>query len=266
MEMRVWWRVLSLADLIAGIWGGAIVPLASVPPPPPGIRLLRADRSGLVLEWSAPQVEMRPLYDGTIEVVAGGYAQTAQPGEPRLPFASALIALPPGAVPRLRSLSLEETTQPLPAAIAVAPRPEGVVRDKRGHAIGGAFAPADRERRAVSASPIVMEEIGTMRGVRLARLTFYPALPQGQTLRVVRHLRIEVSWEAWAPPALTTSDPLLEQVRRQALNPWDAVPAPRSAGRQREKRLKSPLRTRHHHRGERGGAPTAFTIGKSILS
>ncbi len=231
--MRAWRRVFSLVGLMVGIWGGAAVPLVSASPPPPGVYLLLADHSGLVLEWVAPPVRVLSVDDGTVDVVAEGYAQTGQPGAPRLPFTSALIVLPPGAIPSLRFLPVEETTLPLPAPIAAAPRPEGVLRDREGHPIGGVLAPANAESRPSVRVPVVLEEIGIVRGVRLARLTFYPALPEGGALRVTHRLRVEVSWEVQGLSALTlssTPDPLLRQVRQAVLNPWDAVPAARTSG------------------------------------
>jgi hypothetical protein len=232
--------------------------------------LLDAGATGLLIEWTAPPVQLLPQGDGTVEVVAAGYPQTDQPGAPCLPFAAVLIALPPGASPQLRILAIQEETLPLPAPLAAAPRPAGALRDRDGRPSGAAFAPAAALRlgektaspRAGSqpapSAPVILEEIGVASGVRLARLTFYPALPDerftpphpfdsaeklprsGQApgparagqLRLVRQLRVEVRWAAGtaartdpaAPP-----DPLLEALRRQVLNPWDVVPGERPA-------------------------------------
>jgi len=251
LKIKTWWRVFLL---VACIWGGTTVPVASGPDgplarrvstPPPGLRLLRADRFGLVLEWVAPPVEVRSLDDGTVEVVAEGYARTEQPGVPLLPFTATLIALPPGASPHLRVLSAEETTCPLAGPLAIAPRPKGVARDERGRPIGGAFAPASWESQTPIASPVILEEIGVVRGVRLARLTFYPTLPEGDILHVIQRLRVEVSWEARAHPAGDGSDLILDRVRQAVLNPRDAVVDPRPV---------APAA----FQPAGGGAPTAF--------
>lgn len=225
MRRRAWLTVPLLVAL--ALAGGETAPTAAASPPPPGLRLLEATSSGLVLEWVAPSVEVRSLNDGTVEVVAEGYARTEQPGVPVLPFTATLIALPPGASPHLRVLSTEETPCPLVGPLTIAPRPAGVVRDERGRSIGGAFASASWKSQSPIASPVILEEIGVVRGVRLARLAFYPARREGQTLRVVRRLRVEVSWETWEHPARVPSSLLLDQVRRAVLNPWDAFPVPR---------------------------------------
>jgi hypothetical protein len=159
--MRVCWRACLLVGLVACVWGGAGVngtsaPLSRLPGPAeglPGLRILHANRSGLALEWVAPPVRLLPASDGTVDVVAEGCARSEQPGEPRLPFASALIALPPGVEPSLRFLSVEETTLPLPAPLAAARQPEGAMRDGDGHPIGGTLAPANARDRAAACDP-----------------------------------------------------------------------------------------------------------------
>jgi len=249
-------------DSIVGLFGLASRPAS--PPElnagPPGVRLLRADPTGLTIEWVVPSVWVRPLDDGTVNVVADGCAQMGQPGLPRLPFSSALVALPPGVSPHLRILSVEETALPLPAPVALAPWPEGVVRDEGGRPVGGDFVshaksgeiPAGGGGWSAPRAPAALEEIGVARGVRLARLVLYPALPEGETLRVVRRLHVEVSWEMSAyssPGPLTPYSPApggLESpsynrkmappwgpVRWAVLNPWDAVAAPHSESENR---------------------------------
>jgi len=161
-------------------------------------------------------------------VTAEGYDQVAIPGAPRLPYTTTLIALPPDAFPSLHVEVLEEATLPLPGSLAVAPRPAGARRDASGRPIGPAFTPTD-ERLPAPASPVALEEAGTVRGVRLARLTFYPALPDGGRLRLYRRLRVEVRWSADDARATATpspADPLLSQVRRAVLNPWEVFTPP----------------------------------------
>jgi hypothetical protein len=232
-------QIVQIVSIGASNSHGSAALLPGVSSPlPPGVRLLHADHSGLTLEWIAPSVQVQPLADGTVEVAAkdavnGAWAQTQYPGMPRLPFASALIALPPDAHPRLSFLSIEETAQSLPAPVALSPWPEGVLRDARGRPIGGTFAQTHARHPNVgqASQPVVLEEVGIVRGVRLARLTFYPALPEGQVLRLIQRLRVQVSWESLGHQARSPSslpDSFLEQVQQAVLNPWDAVPAPSS--------------------------------------
>jgi len=173
----------------------------------------------------------RFLPDGSVEVTPGDFEVDGRPGAPRLPFTSTLIALPPGAVSQLRVIATETYTVPLPGPLAVAPEAVGVERDRAGNPIGLRWSPADHPLPPPS-EPVVLEEVGVVRGIRLARLTVYSALPVGDHLRVIRRLRVEVRWagagaEAGPPPS--PDDPLLQQVRRAVLNPQDVLPAPSTA-------------------------------------
>lgn len=207
------------------IWMLPVLSFLAAGVPAPG-----ADLPAVIVDWTVPLVEVQRLDDGTVAVTVEGYAQTAIPGAPRLPFTSTLIAIPPGASPSLRILTLEESVVPLPGPLAVSPRPEGVVRDQAGQPVGGAFAPATKALAGPTA-PLAMEEAGIVRGVRLARVTFYPALAAGNRLRVIRHIRAEVIMERaeglpeGSPARPSAQDPLLEVVRRAVLNPQDAIPA-----------------------------------------
>ena len=201
--------------VLIGLW---LLPIGAAPPPPEGTS------GGLVVEWTPPRPEFRPLPDGSVELVAEGYEIDGRPGALRLPFTSALIAIPPGTSPTLRVLSAQTTVIPLPAPLAVAPEPVGVIRDGDGRPVGPAFAPAPRTLPPPSA-PVVLEEIGNVRGVRLARLIFYPALPEGDRLRFYQHIRVEIRFSGEQRSALTGDDPILARVRRAVLNPQDAFVA-----------------------------------------
>ena len=203
------------AVALAGLW---VFSVGAAPPPPEGTS------GGLVVEWTPPRPDVRPLPDGSVELVAEGYEIDGRPGALRLPFTSALVAIPPGTSPTLRVLSAQTTVIPLPAPLAVAPEPVGVIRDGDGHPVGPAFVPASQTLPPPPA-PVVLEEVGTIRGVRLARLTFYPALPEGDRLRFYRHIRVEIRFSGEKRSGLTGDDPLLERVRRAVLNPQDALVA-----------------------------------------
>jgi hypothetical protein len=175
---------------------------------------------------TAPPPTFRPLPDGSVEVAAGDFEVDGRPGAPRLPFTSTLIALPPGAVPQLRILSAETYTVSLPGPLAVAPQVVGVERDALGVPIGPRLAPAEMTVPPPSRM-VLLEEVGIVRGVRLARLTFYPALPVGDHLQVTRRLRVEVRWKetgAAAGARPSSGEPLLQAVRRAVLNPQDVLP------------------------------------------
>jgi hypothetical protein len=90
--------------------------------------------------------------------------------------------------------------------------------------MGPAYAPTIQTVPSPS-SPVILEDIGTVRGIRLARLTFYPVLPEGGNLRFFRHIRVEVRFSGAAPSGIFGDDPLLSTVRRAVLNPQHALPA-----------------------------------------
>ncbi len=238
----------ALVILIIGVGGAVLAAPNAAASPPPGLHVLQAEASGLVLEWVASPVAVQPLADKTLEVTAAGYLQTQQPGEPSLPFTSTLIALPPGAIPRLSLSAIEESTQWLPAPLAVAPRPEGTIQDEAGRPIGGAFVAAEPTGQTIPA-PVLLEEIGIARGVRLARLTFYPARPEGERLRIVHRIRVEIRWDTVGRVDNPShDDPLIAQVKQAVLNPWDAVPTLSTA----------PAAPRLSLHPTGGGTPTAF--------
>ena len=203
------------AAVLIGLW---LLPAGAAPPPP------ESPPDGLVVEWAPPRPDFRPLPDGSVELVAEGYEIDGRPGALRLPFTSALVAIPPGTSPTLRVLSAQTTVIPLPAPLAVAPEPVGVIRDEDGHPVGPAFASAPRTLPPPPV-PVVLEEVGTVRGVRLARVTFYPALPERDRLQFYQHIRVEIRFSGEKRSGLTGDDPILARVRRAVLNPQDALVA-----------------------------------------
>ncbi len=196
---------------------------------------------GLILEWSLQPPHITATDASAAQITLPGYALTRQPGLPQVPFASILIALPSDAKPTIRILAHDERTQPLPGQLPIAPQPDGVRRDTSGTPIGGAFSPA-----VTAASrpldPIVLEEVGVVRGVRLARVTFYPVRPDRQLLRTTSQLRASIAFNAISRAAYpvesdSPADPLLTTVRAAVANPehirpektskQDSSPAPR---------------------------------------
>ena len=233
-------RKWLIRSIILGCWLSSSIPAQALAVPPgPGVVLrptIAQTEDGLTLDWhvSASLVQIISRADGTISVVLPGTSQTAQPGLPQLPFDSALIAVPPDAAPTLHALVADEQTIPLPVhgELALAPLPSGVQRDADGRVIGGAFAPTST---AISATKQVatLESVGVMRGVRLARVTFYPVrLVEGQPYaRVTTHLRVSVAFNAptrHIPLPLAELEPLQAAIRSTVINPDQVMPASRS--------------------------------------
>ena len=174
----------------------AVLPEPGIVPRPTVVQT----KDGLTLDWriSTSLVHIVPRADGTLDVTLPGASQTAQPGLPQLPFDSALITVPPNETPTLRILIAEEQTIPLPAhgKMALAPLPSGVQRDANGRVIGGAFSPTSTAISSTTEQVVTLEPVGVMRGVRLARVTFYPVRPVGGQLyvRVTTHLRVSITF------------------------------------------------------------------------
>ncbi len=147
---------------------------------------------GLRIVWQTPDVMVTESAGG-VQVTIPGFEQVQEPGLPQLPQRSVLIALPPGAVPTLTIQSSREESVARPGPLAVAPQPEGFLRNSEGEIIGGAFVPAD-EVLPFDRLVLALEEIGAVRGMRLARLTFYPVRPSGGQLQVTREIEAELSF------------------------------------------------------------------------
>ena len=176
---------------------------------------------GLIVEWHAPGLQIELATEGRSVLHIPGYAQVSLPGAPRLPYTSVLVALPPGSLPTIEILNSTETTVRLPAPLALADQPEGVQVASDGSITGGAFIPA-QEERTFSPQEITLESVGILRGVHLARLSFYPALPSGDSLQLVSHIEAKVNFNAVIQPssaAVVNADPLLATVKSAVINP-----------------------------------------------
>lgn len=192
-----------------------------------------ATADGLLVEWHAPEAHIVSRSDGTSSVLLPGTSQTTRPGAPLLPFISVLVAVPPGATPTLRVVLVEETDRPLPGPLALAPFPEGVQRDAAGHPIGGDYSPASSVQPAQisDAEPVILEPAGVARGVRLARLVFYPARPIGYDpqarLRMTTHVRVSINFAGQVDslPRTASTDPFLAALRSAVINPEQVQPS-----------------------------------------
>ncbi len=243
--------LIALGSALNGSVGGQV---RTWPPTLSARPAVTVTADGLLVDWRAPEASIVSHDDGTIGVLLPGYSQTTQPGAPLLPFISVLVAVPPGAIPTLRVVLAEETDIPLHGALALAPFPEGVQRDESGHPIGGDFSagakslgdssPGDASfddassaasvqlARSSDGEPVTLEPAGVARGVRLARLVFYPARPIGDypqaRLRVTTHVRISLTFagQIASQPGAISPDPLLAELRSEVINPEQVRPLP----------------------------------------
>ena len=203
---------------------------AGAAPAAAGDPLITPRPGGLRLAWQTPEVTFRETAAG-VQPAIPDFALVQEPGLPQLPQRSVLVALPPGAAPTLTILASREEVMPLPGPLAIAPQPEGFLRNSAGEVIGGAFAPAD-EARPFTRPPLELEEIGAARGMRLARLTFYPVRPSGGQLVVTKEIEAELSFgvadTAVAQPAAADA-PFRQTLAGLVANPAQLQAAARPA-------------------------------------
>ena len=239
------WAVTLLVFVLASSRGDGLAAAA-----PPALQPLAAAPAvsviadGLILEWRATLPDITRRADGTVAVTIPGYAQSDTPGVPQLPLTSELVVLPPGARPTLEIIQIAETDLPLPGPLQLAPRPAGVQRDAEGNVIGGAFAESTATPCLDAQGcpekhdqPVTLTQLGTLRGVSLARLSFSPVRPMADHLRVTTHIQVVLKFNAAdrdlpgfpKPGRSALADPLLEVLKRAVINPEQVQPALPSA-------------------------------------
>jgi len=177
--------------------------------------------SGLYITWQAPEPRVNYDSEGYANIHVEGYELLDQPGVPRLPYSSVLVALPPDAHPVLNILSTTNRTQDLQAPLMLGDQPMGVKRDASGQVIGGNFAPITEETARVD-EIVNLEPIGVVRGIHLARLTFYPVVQQGNSLLVISSLEIDLDFGPQfmkGTPVAEATDAMLSLLRGSVVNP-----------------------------------------------
>ncbi len=226
--------LIVLGSALNGIADGK----ANTLPPALSVRpAVSVTSDGLLIDWHVPEINIVLLPDGTMDLQLPGSSQTAQPGTPRLPFISVLVAVPPGALPTLHVILIEETDRPAPGPLALSPFPEGVQQDAAGFPMGGAFSAGDltpttsvQPAQSSIDEPIRLEPAGVVRGVHLARLIFYPARLIGNSsqthLRLTTRVRVALTFEKefTSLPRAASTDPLLAILRSAVINPEQVQP------------------------------------------
>ena len=207
---------------------------ASAPIPTPG-----ADPQITVLEdkiqitWHSPKPTFSQMGSGNFQVEMDGFNRTEMSGIPDLPAASVLVALPPGADPKLEIISTQEKGIIAPGSLRRNLEPNGVLRGDQGEILGGDYS-ASSEEITFNPAVVELEMLGILRGVSLARLVYYPVIPNELStqnflkwfsqVEVVLHLNQSV------PGVVNTrqiSDPLLRALRSQVINPQHVQAAAR---------------------------------------
>jgi hypothetical protein len=197
------WLVAILISL-PGISAGKAQALPATTGSTPDIALLP---DGISLGWHVQPPERVINSAGEVEIRIPGYEQSAQPGEARLPSTSVLIALPRQANPVLEIQQTATDSFQLDGPLAVNPVQPGEQLQESGRQVnrGNTW--------------LVLEEIGSMRGIRLARLTFYPVNPNGSRAEWVSQLKATIHYQTAAPQTGDLNDALDRLVQSQVVNP-----------------------------------------------
>jgi hypothetical protein len=223
----------------------------------------------VTLEWRLPEVRSSGGGPGSASnylqivhnsqgraiVTMEGFQSLDLPGLPALPYSSALVALPPEGQPSLQIEILAEEFVELPAELALVPpisngleagfypdlSPENDLYTAARQMNQNGLLEFTASSSMLPDQAAVLEEIGIIRGVRLARVVFYPLLPVvsdrelksgvGARLAMTVHARITVEFSHIPDaPSLQTGqpiDPLMALLRRAVVNPDGISPAVR---------------------------------------
>lgn len=194
----------------------------------------------LSLRWSVPAYTLRPQTGGDgrpyLTLAIPGWPATTDAGRPQLPFTSTLVVLPPTGTVGLEVVPLAQELRPLAQPLLPAPG-MAVAREAGSAPQPGvpvwAYDAIAYAAAASPCSPVMLTELGRLRGVRLARLTFTPFCydpPTGQ-LHVVRAVEIRLHFPLLAdvPSLALPADPLSVALRPLVLNPgrlaaWASAP------------------------------------------
>jgi hypothetical protein len=199
---------------------------------PPGVRLVSASASAVILELKLPDVRLRrqQVAGETFDVVAvDGWGTTTRPGWPQFPVRGVLLAAPTGGQPELRLLQADVEAWP---NIRPLPAPAQAVRADDGSLAAEPEFVIDPQAYATEAAypdqPVQIGFVGKVREQHVVQVLFQPFQYQAarRELRVYRTLRVEVRFRpgvASVRPA--ASSPFDRLLARSLLN-YDFAPSP----------------------------------------
>jgi hypothetical protein len=189
---------------------------------------IELDSEGVTLTWNAAEINFEALPDGTTRISAAGFETLYRPGYPQIPVASVLLAVPANAEPDIEVISLKEETKTLANSILVSPRPDGILRDSSGEYLELNSTPKNPTTIPFN-SPIELEMIGIVRGVSLARISFYPVIPQGNELTLTKQIKARIDYNNYAlsPQSIgdSSNDPILTALKNSVVNPTQVSPS-----------------------------------------
>ncbi len=214
-------RTLSLFGFLTAVcfWLLFTPPVSAQPAPPPDPQILNVDSTGLTLRWELPDYQLHITSDQTATLTVPNWNSTALPGVIALPSAHAWIVLPPTGTARLETRIIARETLTLSTPLAVNPQELTPLRFPQ----PGFAVDLPPQLQQPPPSGVTLTEIGTLRGIRLARLDFYPFnySPDTRRLDILRAVEIQLRFShptsPIAPPP--PSDELLQSLKTLTLNP-----------------------------------------------
>ena len=149
-------------------------------------------------------------------------------GDPEIPVVNELIAVPVGATPhiKVKSFRTEDYNLADYDIKTLAPRQPSLRKDKKADDVPFVYNKEAYEKEGLSTDPkAVVEVVGTMRGVRLAKMTIEPVSydPVKNTVRVFNDIEVEVQFDGAAKKATNdlyteTYSPYFDIVYKQLFN------------------------------------------------
>ena len=171
-----------------------------------GLRVLQSDASGVLFQLDPAEFQPAPGA-GVQKLPIGDFEATAIPSRPALPFASALIAVPPGA--RVSASVVEDGGEQAfeGVALSIVPRPVFRESDQTGD-LQPYNEPAEAIRDGVwPAAPVDLSTPFSVRRQRLVGLQVYPYRYDAESgrLYVRRALKVRVSFSGGSTRSLSAA-------------------------------------------------------------
>ena len=200
----------------------AVLAALAVPAVAGPVRLVEADETGVTLELALPPWSLTPnVVDGRADIKVAGLRTMDSPGRASLPFASELIALPPGARATVRVISGSTEETRAGTAITLGDRP--VFKESGDNR---ELIPAREPVAAVVDGPwptqaVELGEPFTLRRQRMVAVRLMPFRYDESIrtlwVRQVLRVRVEFSGGAAVPGVAEREDRSWEPVLREAV-------------------------------------------------
>lgn len=185
---------------------------------PVGLHLIQSDQTGLVLELQTPAYSVQADRSGYQQIHSAGLLTLSVAGQPQLPFASALIGVPPDA--KVTVKVVEDEAVPLAGQFDLPPAPSPVASDLvAGRMTVTVDAWTYNQTALYPSQTARLADEAWVRDQRLVRIEVYPFQYNPRTKQIVwhRNVRVAVRFERGAAQALKAAP------SDSGLNPFEAT-------------------------------------------